>query len=208
MRTAGSSSDVPARRRIIGVGRLTEQKQFDHLIEAFAKVARRDPNLDLWIWGEGPLRNALRKQAMDAGLSERVFLPGKTGEPWAEMARAELLVMTSAYEGFPNALLEAMALGVPCISYDCPSGPREITDDGRLAVLVPLGDRDALVRAISSSLERPAERRASAQAAAKVVRERFSLPAVLRKWDTLFESVRRGIYVRSDNGPACDAKHH
>jgi glycosyltransferase involved in cell wall biosynthesis len=182
-----------SRRRIVGVGRLSEEKQFDHLIEAFAAIARRNPDIDLWIWGEGHLRDKLLAKALAEGLENRVYLPGKTNDPWAEMIRADLMVLTSASEGFPNALLEAMALGVPCVSYDCPSGPREITDGGRLAALVPVGDRRALAVAMSDALDRPDESRAAAERAAEVLLARFALPTVLRRWDKVIEDARQSM---------------
>src|SRR5690606_33271957 len=113
------------------------QKQMDHLVTVFLELAPIHPDVDLWIWGEGELRPALQRQIREAGLDHRVFLPGRTDSPWTEMANSEMLVLTSAYEGFPNVMLEAMALGLACIAYDCPSGPRELSEQGRAAVLIP-----------------------------------------------------------------------
>lgn len=185
-----------ARRRLLAMGRLSPQKQMDHVIAAFAAVAPRHPDVDLWIWGEGELRDELERQVRDAGLNGRVFLPGRTDSPWAEMAGSEMLVLASAYEGFPNVMLEAMALGLPCVAYDCPSGPRELSQDGRAAVLVPLDDRERLAAEIERMLGDPEERRRLGALAATSVRERYRLAAVLEQWDRLI------LAAREARGPA------
>src|SRR5690606_2940558 len=154
------------------------------------------PDVDLWIWGEGELRDELERQVRDAGLNGRVFLPGRTDSPWAEMAGSEMLVLASAYEGFPNVMLEAMALGLPCVAYDCPSGPRELSQDGRAAVLVPLDDRERLAAEIERLLGDPEERRRLGALAATSVRERYRLAAVLEQWDRLI------LAAREARGPA------
>ena len=178
-------------RRIVAMGRLSPQKQFDHLIDAFAALAPRFPMHELWIWGEGPLRQQLEQQVRIAGLSGRVRLPGRTQDPWTEMLGAEVFVLTSAYEGFPNVLLEAMALGLPAVAYDCPSGPREISEDGRVARLVPLNDREGLKNALGDLLDDSAARSALAELGARSVISRFQLPAILARWDMLISAARR-----------------
>src|SRR3546814_17414672 len=103
------------------------------------------PEWDLTIWGEGPMREALEQQVQDAGLAARIVLPGRTSQPWQELDKADMFALTSRVEGFPNVLLAAMALGCACVTVDCPSGPREITQDGQDDILVPLGDRKGYV---------------------------------------------------------------
>src|SRR5690606_41378603 len=119
------------------------------LIQAFAALAPSYPAWVTTIGGDGPLRDELKQSVQETGLSSRISLPGRTAEPWTELSRADAFAMTSEVEGFPNVLLEAMALGRACVTVDCPSGPREITQEGKYALLVPLGDQGALVQALS-----------------------------------------------------------
>lgn len=178
------------RRRVLAMGRLSAEKQFDHLVDAFATLAARRPDTDLWIWGEGPLRGAIERQVDRLGLNGRVFLPGRTGAPWQEMMAGDVLAMSSAYEGFPNVMLEAMALGVPCVAYDCPSGPRELSDHGRLAALVAPGDRAGLADAVEAVLADPLGSARRAGEAALRMRERYALPGIIARWDRLIGQAR------------------
>jgi len=178
------------RRRLLGMGRLSPQKQMDHLVGAFEALASEHPDVDLWIWGEGELKSELERQVREAGLEQRIFLPGRTSTPWAEMAGSEMLVLVSAYEGFPNVMLEAMALGLPCVAYDCPSGPRELSDEGKAAVLVPLNDRERLRAEIARLLVDPDARQRIGARAAASVRQRYCLASILAEWDRLILAAR------------------
>jgi len=141
--------DVPV---VLGVGRLTRQKAFDVLLEAFARVyAQR--RLRLVLLGEGPLRAQLLERADRLGVADDVHLPGFVNNPWGWMRQADLFVLSSRWEGSPNALTEALALGTPVVATDCPSGPREILDGGRVAPLVPVDDVGALAAAIERALD-------------------------------------------------------
>jgi len=140
---------------ILGVGRLTEQKDFANLINAFAEVQRRRP-CRLLILGEGEERARLEALAVTLGVRERVDLPGFVPDPLAFMRSARLLVMSSRWEGFGNVLVEALYCGTPVVSTDCPHGPREVLADGQYGRLVPVGDPVALAAAIVDSLgEKP-----------------------------------------------------
>ncbi len=192
------------RRHLMAMGRLVPIKRFDALIQAYAAIAADYPAWDLTIWGEGPLRDDLTRQIEQTGLTERISLPGRTADPWTELARADVFVMTSQVEGFPNVLLEAMALGRPCVTVDCPSGPREISQDGKYALLVPLGDQPALCAALSQLMADPTLRDVMGRHAAASVRERYGLAQLLACWDALFDSVTRP----NEAGPAQAASSH
>jgi glycosyltransferase involved in cell wall biosynthesis len=140
---------------ILGVGRLTRQKDFFTLVRAFAEVRRRRP-VRLVILGEGEDRPALEALAGELGLADEVALPGFQENALAYMAGSAVFALSSAWEGLPTVLIEALAAGARVVSTDCPSGPREILQEGRLGALVPVGDSAALAAAILEALERPA----------------------------------------------------
>ena len=155
---------------VLGVGRLTEQKDFPTLIRAFARV-RTHRRARLMILGEGELRPQLEALVRQLGLQDDVALPGFVANPFAYMARAAVFVLSSRWEGLPGALIQAMACGAPVVSTDCPSGPREILEDGRWGRLVPVGDVDALAEAISATLSDGKRPDVAARAAAFRVEE-------------------------------------
>lgn len=139
---------------VLGVGRLTEQKDFPTLIRAFAEVRRRRA-ARLIILGEGEDRPALTALSTELGVADDVDLPGFRDNALAYMASSALFVLSSAWEGLPTVLIEALAVGTPVVSTDCPSGPREILQDGRLGPLVPVGDASALATAMLQTMDRP-----------------------------------------------------
>lgn len=139
---------------VVAVGRLCEQKGFDVLIRAFAKhYLRRGGRL--LILGDGTLRSELEQLAERLGIREFVFMPGIDVNPFRYLRRADLFVLSSRYEGLPNALAQAVAFGVRCVSTDCPSGPRELLQEGALGRLVPVDDVEALADAMSAALDDP-----------------------------------------------------
>lgn len=138
---------------IVAIGRLTEQKNHKMLIEAFSKIANKHPKINLVIYGIGPLEAELKRYIQDKGIQNRVFLPGITSNVPQVLAKCKLFVLSSDYEGMPNTLLEAMAMGCPVISTDCPcGGPRMIIDAGVNGLLVPVGDKDAMADGIDRLL--------------------------------------------------------
>jgi glycosyltransferase involved in cell wall biosynthesis len=139
---------------IVGMGRFTEQKDFATLIRAFARV-RAGRDCRLLLLGRGRLLDDYRALAAQLGVVDDVDLPGFAANPYSYLARARLFVLSSAWEGSPNALTEALALGVPVASTDCPSGPRELLDGGRYGPLVAVGDDAALARAMAAVLDDP-----------------------------------------------------
>ena len=142
---------------ILGVGRLTKQKDFPTLIKAFAKV-RESFQCRLVILGEGQDRPKLEALITDLGIRSDTFLPGFVHNPYPYFKRASLFVLSSVWEGSPNVLTEALALGTPVVSTDCPSGPKEILQGGRFGPLVRVGDAEALSEAILHMLRNPLEK--------------------------------------------------
>lgn len=139
---------------VLGAGRLTRQKDFSTLLRAFSRVcANRD--VRLVILGDGGDREALLKEAQELGIQEKLALPGFRQNPWSWMRQANVFVLSSLWEGSPNSLTEALALGTPVVSTDCPSGPWELLQGGRIAPLVPMGDVAAMARGIESVLDAP-----------------------------------------------------
>jgi glycosyltransferase involved in cell wall biosynthesis len=141
---------------IVGVGRLTRQKDFATLIRAFAEV-RRSRTAHLIILGEGDDRTELEALVTELGLIDDVALPGFRENAMAYIAGSSLFVLSSAWEGLPTVLIEALAAGTRVVSTDCPSGPREILQEGRLGNLVPVGDAAALAEAMIDALDRPGD---------------------------------------------------
>jgi glycosyltransferase involved in cell wall biosynthesis len=171
---------------ILGVGRLAAQKDFAMLIRAFARI-RAGRLIRLMILGEGKKRRELEELADSLGVRQDLALPGFEENPFAYMARAAVFVLSSAYEGLPGVLIQAMACGCPVVSTDCPSGPREILEHGSYGPLVPVGDDTAMAEAIQTVLDAsPSHERLRVRAA------EFSMDrAVEQHLEVLFEVYRK-----------------
>jgi glycosyltransferase involved in cell wall biosynthesis len=178
----------PAALEIVAAGRLVPQKGFDLLVGAFAAVADQHPGWRLTIWGEGPERDRLTALAARHGLGGRVRLPGTSQAPGGWLPGSSIFALPSRFEGFPNALCEAMGAGYAAIAADCRFGPREIVRDGRDGLLVPPENERALADALAA-LMGSVERRRQMGAAARQAVRRYELPAVARRWEALVERV-------------------
>lgn len=139
---------------ILSVGNLRRAKDYPTLLRAFATV-RHQINARLLILGDGVEREALTSLIRELRLCEYVDMPGFDPNPFRYMRRARLFVLSSAYEGFPNVLVQALACGCPVVSTDCTSGPRDITNNGRYGRIVPVGDAEQLAAAIVEAFHRP-----------------------------------------------------
>jgi GalNAc-alpha-(1->4)-GalNAc-alpha-(1->3)-diNAcBac-PP-undecaprenol alpha-1,4-N-acetyl-D-galactosaminyltransferase len=185
-------------RIILAMGRMVPAKGFDLLLSAFAHCASRCPDWRLRIVGEGPDREALRILANRLGLKSRVAFDSTVRDPVDAFLDADLFVLSSRFEGFPNVLLEAMACGLPVISFDCRSGPREIIRDGLDGILVPPNDVEALAEAMVRLMRAGDERRRLGARAIEVT-DRFSLTKVSAMWrEVLNDAVGQGSAQRNE----------
>ena len=148
---------------ILAVGRLVEAKDYPTLLKAFARLRQHRP-CRLIILGEGSERDRLRELAVSLGIAEDVDFPGFQDNPFAWMAACDVYVMSSAWEGLPGSLQQALACGAKVVSTDCRTGPAEILEYGRWGHLVPIGDAEALARAIAAALDDPSPRDARSRA--------------------------------------------
>lgn len=190
-RTATPALDLPDGPVLLSVGRLDRCKRFDLVIDAFAELSSHHPEWRLVILGDGPERETLEARVARHGMGGKILLPGTVDDAGAVLARSELFVLASDYEGFPNSLCEAMAHGLAAVSTDCPVGPREIVRDGVDGVLVPPGERAALANALGHLMGDAGTRRRLGRAATAIVR-RLSSTRVVDRWDELVSDITAG----------------
>lgn len=175
-------------KEIVSMARLAPQKNQRLLIEAFAEISREYPDYRLTIYGEGPLRQELTDLIASKGLSEKVTLPGFTSDVIEVFNHASMFVMTSDHEGMPNALAEAIAMGVPSISTDCGGGgARELIDDGKNGFLVPCGDLKSLISAMKKIISDP-NMATQFSHEAYMIRERLNPDIIHSQWRYLFQN--------------------
>lgn len=180
--------DEPAsaeKKDIYAVGRLTPQKNHKMLIKAYASLPESDDRLI--IYGEGPLRKELEALVKELSLENRVLLPGLSTNVANDIKSAKIFVLSSDYEGMPNALLEAMALGLCCVTTDCPcGGPKSIIDQGVNGYLIPVGDEQALRNTLQELLDNE-EKRSYIAKKARERAEAFSPDRIFEKWQAYIE---------------------
>lgn len=166
---------------VVAAGRLSQQKNMPLLIKSFARFSGNHPDYVLRIFGEGELRQELTELAQSLNLADKVQLPGRSTALLEKMNSAAMFVLSSDYEGMPNVLLEAMCMGMPCISTDCPSGgPKELIDSGVNGLLVPVGDEAALQEAMEKMAD-PAFAKQMADAAYEI-RKELTSSAIFESW--------------------------
>lgn len=174
---------------IVTFGRLEPQKKHSLLIDSFGEIASKYPNINLFIYGVGSLEKKLKEQIENSGLSKRVFLMGVTDDVRKELSKAMLFVLSSDYEGMPNALMESLAVGVPSISTDCPcGGPRDLIQNGVNGILVPCDDKRSMVNAIDNMLANNRLRQTISENARKTAKL-FSPTIINEKWQSFFMKV-------------------
>jgi GalNAc-alpha-(1->4)-GalNAc-alpha-(1->3)-diNAcBac-PP-undecaprenol alpha-1,4-N-acetyl-D-galactosaminyltransferase len=182
--------DLPAAQKgrelaIIAVGRLSMEKGFDLLLQAFASLAAKFPDWRICILGDGVERASLTRLRDELQMTDRIEFVGEVRQVETWMGRAALLVHPSRREGFPNVVLEAMGMGMAVICADCRAGPSELIQDGINGRLVPVDDVLALERAMSELMTSPLLRERLGAEAIKV-RARFSEDLIMEKWQACF----------------------
>lgn len=184
-----SSDCLPSgveRKRAIAVGRIEEQKGFDLLVDAWAIVSKAHPDWTIDIYGNGTLRGQIEEQINKNGLKGIVNILPPTKEIKKEYENSDFFVLSSRFEGFGLVVVEAMACGTPCVSFDCPNGPRDIINDKVDGLLVANGNVKALAEGICYMIEHPEERVSMGKAAKKNVK-RYSIDSVMQRWDEFFK---------------------
>ena len=182
--------------KVVTLGRLNAQKNQAVLIDAFAEVARADDEAVLEIYGEGELEVELRERIEERGLEGRAFLMGKTDEPGEVLKGAGVFALSSDYEGMPNALMEAMAAGLPVVTTDCPiGGPRELVVDGESGLLVPVGDARAMAAALSRFLS-DGDLRSCMGERGRIAMAAYRTDAVVDAWETVLREACGGMDER------------
>jgi glycosyltransferase involved in cell wall biosynthesis len=184
---------------VAAAGRLTSQKGFDLLIDAFAPVARRHPDWELRIYGSGREREPLRRRIEAHGLTENARLMGPAQRLGEELAKASVFALSSRFEGFGIVIVEAMSKGLAVAGFDCPRGPGEIIEHDRNGLLVPAGDAAALTRALLVLVENEPLRRRLASAALETARG-YEMAAIGARWDEL---LARAVHSSSSNASHC-----
>ena len=180
-------------RQLVSVGRLSAQKNFRMLIDAMAIVHKAHPAVTLKIFGDGPEKENLIAHIQALGLDHCVQLMGKTEDVAGELARADLFVFSSDFEGMPNALMEAMAAGLPCVSTDCPTGPKELIGKNERGLLVPVGQPEALAEAILYMVGHVPEANEMGQKAHAYMKDNYSPLEIARQ---LAENCQKYLHKR------------
>jgi glycosyltransferase involved in cell wall biosynthesis len=180
-------------RIVLGIGRLAKQKGFDLLLRAFSNAGLADDGWRIVLLGEGDERKALSKLSEDLGISKSFEMPGHAKNIPDWILKASIFALPSRYEGFPNALLEAMQLGTACVSFDCPSGPGDLIQHGSNGLLVAPGDVDALSKALRGlALDEPLRDRLAREATK--VATIFSTGRIYGLWMETLDSVYKDAW--------------
>lgn len=169
-------------KRFVAVGRLQEVKNHKLLLEAFAEIAAEYEDYDLYLYGEGKTEEQLREQCRQLEVAERVHFEGFCSDVNEKIRDASAYILTSDYEGISNSLLEAMAMGIPVVSTDCPiGGSRMLIEHKKNGLLIPVGDKSALTEAMRYIIEHAEDAKRMGEEAEKV-KERFSIQAIADAW--------------------------
>lgn len=189
-----------SQKEIVSVGRLEPQKAPLSLIHAFAGIHAEIPEYRLLFYGEGSLWEEMQEEIKKAGLDEKIVLKGNTDRIREDVGQASLFVLPSVYEGMPNALMEAMALGVPCVATDCPcGGPRSLIKSGENGILVPVGDERELGKAMALLLKDLPKAARMGRRAQEITKE-LAPERIYRQWDGLIEAKKNKKQAAGNEG--------
>lgn len=180
-----------SRYKLVSIGRLSPEKRVDDIVNIFAGLSGDFFDWDLDIWGAGPEESKIQNLIDGYNMNDRIKLMGRSNNPWEVMSQADVFIMNSIFEGFPNALLEAMAVGLPCITSDCRSGPREISDNGKNAILVNTEDGVEMENALRQLMSNKDLRVDLGRRARKSVNSRYSVNKIIEIWDDVFKKVEK-----------------
>ena len=177
------------RQEIVAVGRVDANKNHRMILRAFQAIADQFPDAVLTIYGNGPLREQLLEQIRKMGMQDRIFMPGAVTDVPERIEKAYAFVLSSFTEGMPNTLLEAMSLGLACVSTDCPcGGPKDVIEDGVNGCLVPVDDSDALAARLTELLADPGKAERMGRCAAKL-QESYRPDRVNGEWEAYFAGI-------------------
>lgn len=174
--------------KIVSVGRLFKVKDYPTLLKAFKQISDKHQDYELVIYGQGPEDKELKEFSQDLGIGEKVFFMGAQPDALLKIADSKCYVLSSISEGMPNSLMEAMAIGLPCVSTDCPNGPAELIEDGVNGLLVPVGDENAMAKAILKMIE-DEEFANKCGENAKKIKETHSVDYIAEQYLTYIKSV-------------------
>ena len=174
--------------KVVAVGRYDFQKNFSKLLQLWARIAPQFPEWTLEIYGNGALRGELEREVKELGISSSVTLAQPTHQMKEVYLSASIYAMTSRYEGLPMVLIEAQQMGLPIVSFACPCGPRDVIHDGEDGFLIPMGEDDIFLKALST-LMASEEKRICMGRRAREASARYEVDAVMNKWLTLFSEL-------------------
>jgi len=179
--------ELPSGKRLVAMGSLARQKGFDLLMPVFANLHKTFNDWSLIILGSGSLETELKQETIRLGIEGFVYFPGRVMNPFSVLSRCDLFVLSSRYEGFPNALLEAMACGLPPVSFDCPSGPGEIIQQGINGYLVPPEDIKSMENTLYELMQ-DEELRVNLGKEATKVRGSYAPDKIMKQWEMLLKN--------------------
>lgn len=182
-------------RRALAAGRLVQQKHFASLIRVWNEVAKWHPDWTLEIWGSGEQEQMLRDTILKFHLEEKVYLKGFTSHLNDEMGTASMFLLSSDFEGFPLVIIEAMSVGLPVVAYACPTGPKDIIEDGKNGFLIPMQDEKLFARKICALIE-DTDLRKNMGHQAWMKSKDYQMDKIIHKWMLLFEELKAIKTVR------------